>query len=422
MKKKSYNDEIDLVDLLSYFWKQKYKLIIITSLTFILGLFYHSQLNKKILATTNIKPISISENLNYKIYNSLLNEQNLNLSKLDGGEIYGSPINSALDKENIFNSIIKKNKFSSSLVTRTSLLDLFIDKIKSGELVIEGIEKFKLINKEDFKNDEIYKENLKSMAILFTDKMSPPIIDIKNPRKNIPYWKINFEIENKKKWQNFLKYLEFRANAEVKKDLINQFEADMNILNMKSKIMLENIDQKIANEIYDYEVSIKNRLAFLREQLQIARKLDIKTNSLDANNFQSNNTVVTNIKSENIKQVEVQGLTENSYYLKGYEMIDKEINLINSRNDGRLFIPSLIELEKTKRTILQDKKIERLKNLFMQTPVYSQKGFVASKIDYNATLYSSTPMLKIAIISTTLGLLISFVYIFFNYLIVSNRK
>jgi len=182
-------------------------------------------------------------------------------------------------------------------------------------------------------------------------------------------------------------------------------------LNVSSKFELEEIEQKIINELNDYKISITNRLAFLKEQAEIARTLNIKKNTLEAENFQTDNTVVTNIKSEN------------SYYLKGYEMIEKEMSLISSRENEKLFIPNLIELEKSKRTILQNKKIERLKLLFSETPAANKDNFVAAKIDFLTTEFkSSKPQLtQILSISLILGLIVSLIYLFLSNIIHSRK-
>ena len=123
-----------------------------------------------------------------------------------------------------------------------------------------------------------------------------------------------------------------------------------------------------------------------------------------------NNTIVTNIKSED------------SYYLKGYEMIEKEINLINSRENEKLFISNLIELEKSKRAILQNKKDERLKFLFSETPVANKNSFIAAKIDSLTTVYKSEQSLtKILSISFMIGLIVSLIHLFLSNIIYSRK-
>ena len=160
----------------------------------------------------------------------------------------------------------------------------------------------------------------------------------------------------------------------------------------------------------DYKITITNRLAFLKEQAEIARTLNIKKNTLETEYFQTDNTIVTNIKSEN------------SYYLKGYEMIEKEISLISSRENEKAFISNLIELEKSKRDILQNKKIERLKFLFSQTLVIDKNNFKAAKIDFLTTVYKQEQSLKkILGISLIIGLIISLIYLFLGNIVASRK-
>ena len=373
MKKKSYNDEIDLTNLIFNLWNNKIKIIVITAAFIILGFLYFYSLEKKFLATTNIKPISTFEAEKYKLFNSLAGE---GIIKIDSKNLY----------------------------------NLFLNKIQTEEIIEEAIIKFGIINKEKFKNQETFNEEVKKTTILIIDQMLPPTNNEKNIEANNPNWRYNFEIDNKRNWSNFLKFVERKANQEIRQSLINRFNTEIKILEIDSKFKIEDIEQNIANALDDYKTSISNRLAFLKEQAEIARTLNIAKNTLEAENFQTDNAIVTNIKSEN------------SYYLKGYEMIEKEISLINSRENEKAFISKLFELEKNKRSILQNKQVERIKMLFNETPVNNKNNFKAAKIDYVATEYKKEKSLsKILVISTILGFLISLIYIALNSIITSRK-
>ena len=50
-------------------------------------------------------------------------------------------------------------------------------------------------------------------------------------------------------------------------------------------------------------------------------------------------------------------------------MIEKEIELIESRNKKDAFTKNLLDLEKQKRDLLEDKSLERIEQLFNSTPI-----------------------------------------------------
>ena len=372
MKKKNDEYEIDIFGIFSILWANKFKILIITTAFLILGYLYYSTLDKNFTSTTNIKPISTFENMKYEPYNSLAGEDFFDMNS-----------------KNLFN--------------------LFISTIKTQEIIENAIIKFELVNKDDFKLEKNYKEQVIKTAISIIEKISPPKVD-KKSKINLLYWKINFQIKEKKNWRNFLEYLDKQVNESVRLHIINQFNTKINIYNLRSKFRLEEIEQSYANELNNYKIITSNKLAFLKEQAEIARTLDIAKNTLNAENFQTENTVVTNIKSEN------------SYFLKGYEMIEKEISLITSRKNEKFFMSNLIELDKNKRDILQNKKNKRLELLFLKTPIADKDNFVAAKIDYVVTNYKSNQSLsEILLNSFLIGLVISIIYISFINLIISRK-
>ena len=398
MRKKPNNSEINIYELILNLWVNKIKIIFITITFVVVGLVYFYSLDSTYKVTTNIKPISTIESQKYEVYNSLteeiLTEENLE------EEILTEEI---LTEENLEEEILKK-------INRDSLLSIFINKLQTTDFIENAIIEFQLLNKDKFKDEDEYKKEINKTAILIIDNMTAPFINKDNLRETIPYWRLNFKINDKKTWIDFLKFIEKQANKEIRQILINRFNTHLKILNINSKFKLEDIEQKITNELIDYEIKIANRLVFLKEQAEIARALNIAKNSLEVENIQSYNTIITNIENKEV-----------SYYLKGYRMIEKEISLISSRENEKAFIPNIINLEKNKRSILQSKIIERLKLLFSETPV-NKNEFLAAKIDYHTTLFEPEKSLqKILLNSIVLGFLASLIYIFFNNIITSRK-
>ena len=398
MKKKYHNDEIDIYYLIRNFWENKNKIIIITTTFLILGFLYHYSLEKSFLAKTNIKPISTFESDKYILYNFLSfgTEETENTEETEETE----------ETENY------KFKFNQD-----TLLNLFISKIQTEELIEKGIKKFQLVNKDNFEKEADYNQEVKRTAISIIDRLTPPLKDaqVYNDKQNktyqLSFWQFNYQIKDVTNWISFLEFVEKTANDEIRMNLIDRFNEEIKILDINLKFKLEDIEQRIKNKLDDYKLKTFSKIEFLKEQAEIARTLGIKANTLEVENFRTDITaIITNIEPQN------------SYYLKGYQMIEKEISLIKSRKNEKAFISNLIELERKKRSILQDKSIERMKLLFSETPINNKNNFMAAKIDYEATSYEPQNSLLITLANSFIfGLLISLIYIFFNRIITTRK-
>jgi LPS O-antigen subunit length determinant protein (WzzB/FepE family) len=401
MIKETNNDEIDIGRIILTLWDYKIKIITITTAFLILGFVYFNSLSKNLIAITKIKPVSIFEIQKYDVFDKF--PKILKLNKIEDLQLSQSEkqVIETADKGISFDII--EDEINSKI-----LLDLFINKIQTKELVEKGIIESKLINKDNFQKKESYEEAIQKKITSIIDRMTPPTTE-----EDKSYWKYNFSIseKNKKNWMNFLKYMEKHANEEIRLFLLESFNKKIEEYNAKLEYKLEDIEIDIQNALAEYQITIKKRLAFLKEQSEIARTLDIAKNELQVEDFYGSNNILTNVK------------TGVSYYLKGYEMIDKEINLINSRKNDKLFVSSLIELEKSKLRILKDKTSERLKSLFLKAPINNADKFIAGNIDYISTVYKSEkqPLSKILVISFLIGLSISFITIFLNILITSRK-
>jgi len=198
---------------------------------------------------------------------------------------------------------------------------------------------------------------------------------------------------------------------------------------LKQGFQLEDVQTQIKNVVVDYERTTTDRLAFLREQAAIARKLGVAKNTIEAQTFSAQNGMVANVK------------TDTPFYLRGFEAIEKEIELIESRDDkgaftsglveleqkkraleqdktlqrvekNKEFLDALVELEKKVRQLEQDKTLERAEALFADTPVMRADDFSAVLMTVAATEFESKSkrMLMLAM-AVVLGGLVGTVYV-----------
>ena len=353
---KNYDDEIDLLDLIEKVWNGKWKIALFIIVGIFIAFGYNIIKVNNFIFTTEIRPITTFEVDKYRLFNESLKE-------------------------------IKEGKVTDIVfqITNKSLLSQYIEEIEEGTLLEVGIEKFNLFNKDSFDNEKAYIEKVKKFAseILV---LKPQNIDGKEKRDQILYHTIKGEYTDIEKWKELLAFVDFEANKNVKDVITNRFEMiisvqkqkrdfqikDLEILIENEKkdfdkrmeefellhqFKLEDLTTQINNAITDYDRITKDRLAFLIEQATIARKLDVKKNTIETQSFNTSNSVISNFK------------TDNPFYLRGYEAIEEEIRLINARKDKTSFIKNLFALEQQKLILEQDQTLQRAEQnkIFLKT-------------------------------------------------------
>ena len=376
MKKKIASDEIDFIEIIICFWNNKLKIAAITVCFVILSIILYSQIKPPLTAKTEILPINIFENNLYSPYNSLIVPQ------------------SESDEE----KILTQQRFNN--IDRNYLLNLFLEDLQTKEIVEEAIKKYQLIDQKKFENESEYLQAVEKKAL--TLNVLRPIIPeddnrIDEARFN---WTIKFKINDTEKWEEALSFIDIEINNRIKNYLKLNFYTTFKNLKLLDQFKLEDLNLKIKNVKKDYITETDNRLAFLREQALIARKLNIENNTLEVENFTTPSGVISNLQ------------TAKPYYMRGYSMIEKEIELIETRTNQDAFTNNLLELEKQNRDLLENKSLERIEKLFNATPIVSNNEFKAAEIIYKDTDYeSSSSLKKVILISAIFGIIFGMIYV-----------
>jgi LPS O-antigen subunit length determinant protein (WzzB/FepE family) len=293
--------------------------------------------NTTFIAQTEIKPITSFEFDKYRLFNA-------SLKKFDSD-----------NKEvKIFN------------ISKEILLTLYIEQIEEGTLLETGIDKFELINKDDFENDIAYKEAIQKFASEI-EILRPINVDRKAKGEIRLNHVLSATYDDEDKWKKLISFVDIEANKRVKEIITNRFESILSVEEQTKNFSKKDIDIAIENVKEDYEMKTKGRLAFLSEQAAIARKLGIKKNTIESQMIETQNTVVTSFK------------TDTPFYLRGYEAIEEEINLIKGRKNKSPFMEDLFKLQKEKRKLEQDETLNRAKVLLNKTPL--------TENDFKATLF-----------------------------------
>ena len=432
MKKRIESDEIDLIEVIINIWNNKLKIAAITVIFIVLSVALYFVFKPSLNAKTKILPINIFENNLYSAYNLLTKPQ----TEED-------------DKK------ISTNKFDQ--INRNYLLNLFLEELQTKEIIIDAIKKYQLMDRKKFNTKEKYLDAVEKKALKL-NILRPDNLDGNNRVRTRLNWIIEFEVNNSEKWEEALSYIETEINNNIKKYLKLNFNTALDNLKLLDHFKLEDLDRTITNEkkdfdkkmkefemnlefnlfdikvkiknaIKDYEVETKNRLAFLNEQAAIARTLNIKQNTIESQVFSTQNSFITNVK------------TDTPYYLRGYEAIEKNMQLIKNRTDKKSFVKGLLDLEKQKRDLEEDKTLERAKRnkifletiltlenskrgiledklferteiLFNNTPIVDNNNFKAARIIYQNTGYTASfSLIKAVLFSGIFGVIFGMFYV-----------
>ena len=370
-------DEIDLVELLLTIWDGKWLIAAFAAIAVVFGAAFAFLKPSVFEAQTQIKEVTSVQGDKYLALNSLIVADNAD-----------------------------KAFFA---ITPESLLDLFIENLDERSLFEGAIRKHELLDRSNYASDQDYENAIIESAA--TIKLLPPVNEdgaAKGDSRR--YWSINYEGVDSKKWLAVLRDVTDAATKSVQQNLIERFDTALTVADQSKRFKLEDLDIAISNATLDYARKTSDRLAFLREQAAIARKLGVAKNTLEAQTFMANTGVVANVKSDT------------PFYLRGYEAIEKEIELIESREDVSAFVDGVVKLEQQKRSLEQDRTLERAKALFESTPVKSAEQFVAAEFDVYATdIESKIKRSLIIALALVLGGMVGVVYVLIRSA-VRNRK
>ena len=374
---KPQDDEFDLVSVIKLIWSRKWKIAITVIVFAIVGLVYEKiSPKKKFNSTSVIESIDSTELDKYFFYNDIIKS---NKSE----QIYKNI--DIKDMEIKVKGRSESNPYPFLEISPQLLEELFIETIKNRSLFEKGIHKYKLLDASNYADKEKYEDAITKLASSIN--IIETIID---KELNRFYFSIEFSHYESEKWLSVLSFVEKSANSAVKKNLQDRFRASLEISKLMKSYEIEDIKKNIENGLLDYELKTADRLLFLREQAEIARAIDIAKNKIEVQVFGSQNTMFSKIQPESL------------FYLRGYEAIEKEIELIEQRTeaDKISFIDGIIELEQKKRNIEQNQRLNRIKYAFQSSPLAEGNDFTAASIMIAGTKfkYPTSLTLQIAIL------------------------
>ena len=286
MEKNTYlsdSGNINLFQLFKIVWDRKIKIILITIISFLIGLGYSYQLPKNYLITLS------------------LDESN------DIGIVKINSLNRFFEKNNN-----KEQKRGDYTITKELILEKFI-------LELQDYEEFliHLKNSKKIKNNFINSSPKKNFNLYqYTN-----LLNIEPPKKREKTYTLTF------KWHDASEARQILQNTLelVATNLKNSIFRDLNeLLNIEKKIILSNDSERII---------------YLTEQSSIAKDLGIENNQIDRVNLAQSSSISLNVNTADIayylrgykaidKEIE---LIKQRKYSK-FSTIEQEINSIKATN------------------------------------------------------------------------------------------
>ena len=394
-------DEINLIELMLTVWEGKWKIAAAVVISLLAVINYQSNKTYNFTAITEVKYVGSLEISRYQKFNNLV--KNVRTSNNTNG-LRGNFDASA--NANIENFPEIKN-FPE--ITSLRLLKLYLDVLNDKLVFEDAIRKFNLLEASQYNNEQEYSEAIIRLAS--SVKILSPSVSANAKKGNleISYHTINFTHHDAEKWKSILKYVDEFANKLIKKNLVDQYNNTLLFLKDKKRYQLEDISIKINNHLIDYDREMNDRLAYLNEQSSIAKKLGIANNAIEVQTFGNQKSLLSNIQ------------TQSYFYLRGYEAIDKEIELIKLRKDKKAFIKGLFELEKEKRAIEQDRTIERVKLALQSNLLEDNNEFYAASINAITTKFEYKDYKIIYVIAIVIGLMAGILYVLISNAFQSHR-
>ena len=383
------NEEIDLIKLILTVWKGKWKIAIAVIISIIATISYQSKQTKNFTATTEIKPINYFDFKKYYTLNvtTANNTDTLNFTTANNTDT--------------LNDEVPKYKISS-------LLNLYVEILNDKEIFEVTMRESNFLDASQYSDEQEYNEAI--MKLASSVKILTPLLS-KEEVGNVEtsYHSIKFIHNDEKKWKNVLILVDKLANQFVKKTLLDKNTKLYLSLQEKRKNEREDVIVEINNALIDYERKIFDHLTYLREQSEIAKKLGITKSTVEVQTFGNQNSYLSNIQ------------TDSPFYLRGYEAIDKEIELTESRDNKKAFIEGLFVLEKKKRAIEQDKTIERSKLITNSALLSGDKDFSAASVNVITTKFNYANNKKILGLAILIGLMVGVIFVIISNVFQNHR-
>lgn len=315
--RKLAKNEVDLIEIFLFIFLNKYKILLITTITIIIafsfGLIKLKPSSKTFLIKAQIHPISVFEVSKYQEYNSyvasiaqkkseanyiLLNEKDNDLGYFE---------TDFFDK--IIHQNIQKNKLDK--IDSMYFYNLLISIISEDEKLIKYIKKNNIIEKEKFQDNKLYENEVRELvsSIIVTDFDFLKREDmLSNPSLN--FSNIQFKVKELEVGMKFLDLILLNINEEIRNHIIKEFNNLITTSKQEKRYSLEDINFEIENNLEDEH--ILKELKKLKRRIMRFQDLERLTNIFNRTPIFSDEFFVGKFKAFSYEEVLEEG---NNYKL-----------------------------------------------------------------------------------------------------------
>jgi len=350
----THSDEIDLVDLVRSLWDGKWLVIGVMCITLMLAAAYLVLVPKTYTASFEISPLPAAQ---LGIYNEL-------------------------------------NATQLMAVNKQELLSLFIDDIKSYNGIQSFIKTYGYLEQQKDETDPEFA--FRQRAAVYDFALVSPAS--KKGEGAQPNWSLNITTQNPKIASQIVADALALSNQNVNEQLVKVFQLSSERYARKNKFAIEDLELKKQRALAAYDMRIEAELADLAENAQIAREINLKDGTFLAQ-FYSNNASVMAPSGQ-----------EEPLYLRGYLSIEKEIEVLQSRENVASFVDELPAIEDAILTLLQDQTLTRADDIFSKTPIGTDQFLAAvydlASIDYKSKTKDTLVLVLAIVLGGMLGVFV----------------
>ena len=387
------NDEIDISLIFKTLWNGKWKIIsfifIFTSISFIYVLYTPNIFT----ATTLLQKSKQNFYFKYKYLNDILTQEN----------VLGSEYFRNLDSSEFFkNSNSKDNPFKTSdsfRVDNSYIFDMFVNEFNDYEEMITILSKNNYI-KDKIKN--LSAEDKRKTLISFAKKFT-----IIKPNKKDGDWKLSFTWNDIDEGTSLFDSALRLTLINVQKSLLIEIDNLAKSIDLENQLETNSLNIKLQSIRIVNKLSNARKISILTEQSKIAKELGINDNQLSKINI-----LQLDMNKVLVNQKYMDNNFGNTYFLRGYKAIDKEIELLKSRSDLNkdLMTSGYIETKQRLTDIQNDNRSKALRD----AKVIIENENINKWLNFNLELAETNNLKKSSLyilISMIIGALLGSLYV-----------